>query len=164
MTIASAGVTFQMFNAAFLNEPVASQDGTGEYASHPLAITFARASLAWAFWFCDDWLEGKLRRKLTSICQGAGLRLSSEMPGMIAMPPFREPKRPLPRLDFHKVESTPAMEDFRAVGSVVSMCRSPGSPKSSMCPEAISLATWLTSMVNRLRHPPAYTGWRAGSL
>ena len=69
VSIASLGVTFQMFNAAFLNAPVDSPDEMEE------RLTIARRhflerNLPWAFWICEDWLDRGVRRKLSRTLPG----------------------------------------------------------------------------------------------
>ena len=83
VSIASLGAAFQMFNAAFLNRPV---DGVKDLECRlDLAQRHFRSrGLPWALWICEDWLDRSARRSLTQTCARFGLRLSSEMPGMMA--------------------------------------------------------------------------------
>ena len=71
----------------------------------------------WAFWFCEDLLDKGLRRRLSPICAAFGLRLASELPGMMAREVTTQ-KRPLPALEFRRVDSISPLSDFRSVGSV----------------------------------------------
>ena len=116
VTLASAGVSFQMFNAAFFSGPVSTQvhleQGLATARDH-----FALRGLPWAFWICEDWIEPSLRRRLSKTCANHGLRMSSEMPGMLAAD-LTHPRRALPELEFHRVEGMSAMMDFRTVGSM----------------------------------------------
>ena len=116
VTIASLGVSFQMFNAAFLNGPV---EGPGEMECRlELARSHFRSrSLPWAFWICEDWLDRSTRRGLAHACARFGLRLSSEMPGMVAER-LTSQKRQLPELEIRRVDSSGVLDDFRGVGSV----------------------------------------------
>ena len=121
VSIASLGATFQMFNAAFLNCPVAAR------ADLETRLTcardfFAARQLPWAFWICEDWLARPARRALTGTCEFFGLRAAAEMPGMAA-DSLREPKRwpssrSLTRLQIQRADASPAMSDFRAIGSI----------------------------------------------
>ena len=115
LTIASLGAKFQMFNAAFLSAPA----GQVEFEARVAAAReyFEARGLAWALWICEDWLERSLRRKASTICHRFGLRLSSEMPGMVAGK-VDEPKRQLPELDFRPLDAKGVLRDFRGVGSV----------------------------------------------
>ncbi len=56
VSVASSGVTFQMFNAAFLSAPVA---GDGELAQRILmpAMHFNTRKQEWAYWVCVDWMK-----------------------------------------------------------------------------------------------------------
>jgi ribosomal protein S18 acetylase RimI-like enzyme len=115
VSIASLGVAFQMFNAAFLSAPVETQ------AEMELRLQVARdhfetRGLAWSFWICEDWLTKPLRRRLSRMCQPYGLRLAAEMPGMIARR-IAAPARRLPDLEIRRVDSAQTLHDFRAIGS-----------------------------------------------
>jgi ribosomal protein S18 acetylase RimI-like enzyme len=116
VTIASLGVAFQMFNAAFLNGPV---QGLRELECRLdlAARHFRSRDLPWALWICEHWLDRSARRSLTHACAQFGLRLSSEMPGMVAER-LTPPKRPLPDLEIRRVDSAAVLDDFRGVGAV----------------------------------------------
>jgi ribosomal protein S18 acetylase RimI-like enzyme len=115
VSIASLGVTFQMFNAAFPSEPVetraALEDRLRASKNH-----FDSQALRWAFWICEDWLATDIRRKLSRTCETWGLRLSSDMPGM-SVESIQRPTRKLPALDIRRVQSAQALDDFRGLGS-----------------------------------------------
>jgi ribosomal protein S18 acetylase RimI-like enzyme len=115
ISIASLGVAFQMFNAAFLSEPVETlqelEARLGTARRH-----FASRGMPWAFWVCEDWLARGVRRKLSRSCSGAGLRLSSELPGMMA-DHLEAPARNLPEIEIRRVESSRTLDDFRTIGS-----------------------------------------------
>lgn len=116
VSIASLGVTFQMFNAAFLSEPVDTQQAL-EARLQTARNRFASQALRWSFWICEDWLPATaIRRKLSRTCETLGLRLSSELPGLAAER-IRPPARKLPAVDFRRVDSAPTLDDFRALGA-----------------------------------------------
>jgi ribosomal protein S18 acetylase RimI-like enzyme len=115
LSIASLGAKFQMFNAAFLNS--AADQSDFERRLDTARDHFRWRALPWALWICEDWLDGPLRRRLSQICQKHGLRLSSEMPGMVATE-MDKPKRALPSLDIRPVDSARVLADFRGIGSV----------------------------------------------
>jgi GNAT superfamily N-acetyltransferase len=117
ISIASLGASFQMFNTTFLSTPVPTQAAL-EARLNQARQHFRSRDLGWAFWICEDWLDWSIRRSLTQTCQRFGLRLSSELPGMIGMPPLPRPKRPLPPLEIRRVDSARILDDFRAIGSV----------------------------------------------
>lgn len=115
VSIASAGVTFQMFNAAFPSEPVGNRTELEERL-RAAKNYFDSQALRWAFWICEDWLATGVRRKLSATCETWGLRLSSDMPGMAAET-IRPATRKLPALEVRRVQSEQTLDDFRALGS-----------------------------------------------
>jgi ribosomal protein S18 acetylase RimI-like enzyme len=115
-SIASAGVTFQMFNAAFLATPVNTE---AELAQRILlaSMHFQDRGQEWAYWVCEDWIENRLRRRSRRIFERHGLRLSTELPGMIAdhlMPSVK----PLPSLEVRRVCNEAERDTFCEIGSV----------------------------------------------
>ncbi len=115
VSIASLGVAFQMFNAAFLSQQVETQSVLEERLQAAKAHFHSRG-LAWSFWICEDWLAPGIRRKLSRTCESQGLRLSAEMPGMSAER-IQSPVRKLPPIDMRLVQAGPTLDDFRAIGS-----------------------------------------------
>jgi ribosomal protein S18 acetylase RimI-like enzyme len=116
VSLASLGAAFQMFNAAFLSQPIESLTEL-ERRLETMRTHFEARGRPWSFWCCEDWLTPELRRRLSRTCECAGLRLSSELAGMEAE--RIEPPAPrLPALDIRRVESAQTLEDFRAIGSV----------------------------------------------
>ncbi|MES1262671.1 MAG: GNAT family N-acetyltransferase, partial [Acidobacteriota bacterium] len=116
VTIASAAVTFRMFNAAFLSGPVTSPDELEQRLALARSHFEARGQ-AWAFWFCEDWLEKGARRRLSALCAPHGLRMVSELPGMAAVE-LAKPGRSLPAPELRRVESISTLMDFRSVCSL----------------------------------------------
>lgn len=116
VSIASAGVTFQMFNAAFLSGPV---DTDAELTQRILLAEthFRTRGLEWAYWVCDDWLSGRVRKRSRRAFEAQGLRHSVDLPGMVAerMAP---PVRGLPELDVRRVEDGPVRDAFCAIGAL----------------------------------------------
>jgi GNAT superfamily N-acetyltransferase len=115
VSIASLGVAFQMFNAAFPSQPIDTQAEL-EQRLDTARDYFESQNLRWAFWICEDWLAAGLRRKLSRTCESFGLRLSSEMP-CLAAEAIRPPTRKLPAMDVRHVRSAETLQDFRALGS-----------------------------------------------
>jgi GNAT superfamily N-acetyltransferase len=116
VSIASVGVTFQMFNAAFLSESVEAYPAL-QARLQAAKNHFDSQALRWSFWICEDWLATTaVRRKLSRACETFGLRLSSELPGLAAkrIPP---PSRTLPDVEFRRVDSPETLDDFRALGA-----------------------------------------------
>ena len=116
VSIASAGVVFQMFNAAFLSAPVASEADLARRIMLP-SVHFDARGLEWAYWVCDDWLQGRARRRSRQIFERHGLRNSANLPGMVAeriLPPVK----PLPALEIRRVGDAATRDGFCAIGSV----------------------------------------------
>ncbi len=116
VSIASAGVTFQMFNAAFLAGPVES-DAELEQKIMLAALHFQTRGQEWAYWVCDDWLEPHVRSRSRKIFAKHGLHHSVDLPGMIAER-LLPPRRSLPKLDVRKVCDRATQEEFCSIGSV----------------------------------------------
>jgi GNAT superfamily N-acetyltransferase len=115
-SIASAGATFQMFNAAFLAEPVTTEPELVQRILLP-AMHFQTRGLEWAYWVCEDFLETRVRKRSRRVFEQHGLRLSTDLPGMVAdriLPPVR----PLPRMDVRRVRPGPTRDAFVEIGSV----------------------------------------------
>ncbi|HLK49932.1 MAG TPA: GNAT family N-acetyltransferase [Bryobacteraceae bacterium] len=116
VSIASAGVTFQMFNAAFLSSPVDS-DGELEQRILLAALHFQARNQEWAYWICEDWLEVKTRSRSHRLLAKHGLRHSVDLPGMVAER-LLPPRRALPKLEIRRVCDAATQEAFCVVGSV----------------------------------------------
>ncbi len=116
VSIASAGVTFQMFNAAFLSQPVASD---AELTQRILIANmhFDTRGLEWAYWVCEDWLPGRSRKRSRRTFESLGLRHSVDLPGMVAEH-VAQPIRPLPELEVRRVEPGPVRDAFCAIGAL----------------------------------------------
>lgn len=115
VSIASAGVTFQMFNAAFLSAPVVAE-GQMERRVAQAAVHFAARGQRWAFWICHGWLDGRTRRRLQSLLHKRNLYQAVELPGMLAedvLPPVRE----LPKMELRRVSGEAEKQAFCAIGS-----------------------------------------------
>ena len=116
LSIASLGVTFQMFNAAFLSTPVAGPD---ELRDRLIAARrfFTGTGQQWSFWICEDWLDRPARRNADRVLRSHGLRLASEVPGMIAGE--IEPLRRAPvHMEFRRVACARTLADFAGIGTV----------------------------------------------
>jgi ribosomal protein S18 acetylase RimI-like enzyme len=115
VSIASAGVAFQMFNAAFLSAPVASE-GQMDLRAAQAAVYFAARGQRWSYWICHGWLDGRTQRRLQSLLRKRNLYQAVELPGMLAedvLPPVRE----LPRMELRRVCDGPVKDAFCAIGS-----------------------------------------------
>jgi ribosomal protein S18 acetylase RimI-like enzyme len=116
VSIAAAGATFQMFNAAFLSARVGSE---AELTQRILlaSLHFDARGLEWAYWVCEGWLDGRTRRHSRRVFERQGLRHSVDMPGMAAEH-IEPPVKPLPALDVRRVADGPTRDAFCAIGAV----------------------------------------------
>jgi ribosomal protein S18 acetylase RimI-like enzyme len=116
VSIASAGVAFQMFNAAFLSAPVMNEAELAQRILLP-SIHFNTRGLEWAYWVCEDWLDAKARKRSRHIFDKNGLRHSVDLPGMVAeriLPPVNA----LPKMEIRRVGDAGTRDAFCAIGSV----------------------------------------------
>ncbi|HLI85411.1 MAG TPA: GNAT family N-acetyltransferase [Bryobacteraceae bacterium] len=116
VSIASANVTFQMFNAAFLSTPVLSEADL-EQRILLAATHFRQRARPWAYWVCEDWLEDRARKRAMRLFERHGLRHTVNLPGMLAerlLPPVKPPAP----LEIRRVENGPVREAFCAIGSL----------------------------------------------
>lgn len=116
VTIASLGVRFQMFNAAFLSGPVegpAALEARLEVACEH----FKQEGRAWSLWVCEDWLSWTAKRRLSKMCAARGLRPAAEMPGMVATE-LALPSRHMPRLEIRRLSTAAELNDFRMIGAL----------------------------------------------
>jgi ribosomal protein S18 acetylase RimI-like enzyme len=116
VSIAAAGVTFQMFNAAFLSAPVATEAELQQRILLSMSHFNVRG-LEWAYWVCEDWIDSRTRRKSRQIFERQGLRHSVDLPGMVAER-IAPPVKPLPALEIRRVGDTATREAFCTIGSV----------------------------------------------
>ena len=115
VSIASAGVTFQMFNAAFLSARVQSEADLAQWILLA-SLHFERRAQEWAYWVCEDWMDARTRKRSHKLFDQHGLRHSVDLPGMVTER-LRKPTRPLPRLEIRRVADAPTRDAFCAIGS-----------------------------------------------
>ncbi|MGP8248229.1 MAG: GNAT family N-acetyltransferase [Bryobacteraceae bacterium] len=116
VSLASAGTTFQMFNAAFLSAPVESDVELARRVVLP-SVHFDARGLSWAYWVCEDLLGWRAQRKCRQVFERQGLRHSVDLPGMIAERVL-PPQGPLPEIEVRRVSDPGGSEGFCSVGSV----------------------------------------------
>jgi ribosomal protein S18 acetylase RimI-like enzyme len=116
VSIASAGVAFQMFNAAFLSGRV-STEAQMERRLALASVHFAARGMRWAYWICEDWLEGRTRQRFRQIFRKHNLFQAAQLPGMYAEE-IRPSPRELPNLHVRRVDSEPTKGAFCAIGSI----------------------------------------------
>ncbi len=115
VSIASAGVTFQMFNTAFLSAAVSSEAELDRRVAQA-AVHFAARGQRWAYWICHGWLEGRTERRLAQVLRKRNLFQAVELPGMFAEE-VAPPARALPRMEVRRVSPGPVKDAFCAIGS-----------------------------------------------
>ena len=115
VTIASLGVRFQMFNAAFFSSPV---EGSGDLTNRVQAANehFSAEGRPWSLWVCEDWLSWTARRRLSRICGTFGLRIVAELPGMVASELSLRSRPKLP-LEIRRLTTQEDLAAFRKIGS-----------------------------------------------
>ncbi len=116
VSIASAGVTFQMFNAAFLSAPVSTEMEL-EQRILTSSLHFQARNQEWSYWVCDDWLTPKPRKRALKIFQRLGLRHAVNLPGMVA-DPMMPAAKPLPEIEIRRVADASTRHAFCGIGSV----------------------------------------------
>jgi ribosomal protein S18 acetylase RimI-like enzyme len=113
--VISLGVRFQMFNAAFLSSLVS--DGTDlERRILSARVRFGVRGISWSFWLCDGLLTPALNRRAGSLFERHGLRLATQMPGMLA-DQFPAPNRKLPHIEVAEVRNAATLASFCDIGS-----------------------------------------------
>lgn len=113
--VISLGVRFQMFNAAFLSKAVADETDL-ERRILSARVRFGVRGISWSFWLCDGMLTPDLNRRAGRLFEKHGLRLATQMPGMLAEQ-FPLPDRELPPIEVAEVHNTATLESFRDIGS-----------------------------------------------
>jgi len=116
VSIASAGVTFQMFNCAFLSQPVLND---AELTQRILLANthFNVRGQEWAYWVCEDWLSSRTRKHSRQFFEKVGMRHSVDLPGMVAER-VAPPAYPLPPIEVRRVCHGPVRDAFCAIGSL----------------------------------------------
>ena len=115
VSILSLGVRFQMFNAAFLIEPVEDERDLDQRIA-TASVQFSARGLSWSFWLCDGYLPPAVQKSARKCYSARGLRLASQMPGMTAlnmMPPTRD----LPVCELRPAVDGAGLDGFRVVGA-----------------------------------------------
>jgi GNAT superfamily N-acetyltransferase len=115
VSIASAGVTFQMFNAAFLSARVQSEADLSQRILLA-SLHFEQRAQEWAYWVCEDWMDARVRKRSRRLFDQHGLRHSVDLPGMVAER-LLAPTRLLPRLEIRRVTDAPTRDAFCWIGS-----------------------------------------------
>jgi ribosomal protein S18 acetylase RimI-like enzyme len=116
VSIASAGVAFQMFNAAFLSSAVPDETELTRRILQARQHFRARGQ-EWSYWACEGFMDRAARKRQKQVFLYHGMRHSVDLPGMVAeqiLPPARR----LPQLEIRRVHNGSVREDFCAIGSL----------------------------------------------
>jgi ribosomal protein S18 acetylase RimI-like enzyme len=116
VSIASAGTSFQMFNAAFLSSEVRSSEDL-ERRIATARVHFRARGLTWSFWVCEDLLPLKVRKRMEHLFEAAGLHLTVQLPGMVAER-LLPPRRALPEIEIRRVSDESTRHAFCDIGCV----------------------------------------------
>jgi ribosomal protein S18 acetylase RimI-like enzyme len=116
VTIASAGVYFQMFNAAFISAPVDAERELDRRIA-TAEVHFRARDLSWSYWVCEDWLDKKTRGRLNQAFNRHGLYRATVLPGMLAER-LVSPVRELPRLQILTVGDSATWTHFCQIGAL----------------------------------------------
>jgi ribosomal protein S18 acetylase RimI-like enzyme len=115
VSIASAGLQFHMFNAAFLAPPAATEIRELEDRLRT-ANTHFRESSRWALWACEDKLPTGLHGRGSEVFAKHGLEFAYRHPGMI-LEELPAPLEGVPRLEIQPVEDLPERMSFSHVNA-----------------------------------------------
>ena len=113
--VISLGVRFQMFNAAFLSKAV-SEETDLERRILAARVRFGVRGIPWSFWLCDGLLTPELNCWAPRLFEKHGLRLATQMPGMVSEQ-FPPPNRKLPPIEVAEVCDALTLNSFRDIGS-----------------------------------------------
>ena len=116
VSIASAGVTFQMFNSAFVSSPVLTEIEL-EQRIVTAAVHFQARRQAWSYWVCEDWMAPRPRRRASKTFDRMGLRHAVDLPGMVAEK-LNPPAEPLMPIEARRVCDANTRAAFCAIGSL----------------------------------------------
>jgi ribosomal protein S18 acetylase RimI-like enzyme len=111
--IASAGIQFHMFNAAFFSEPVTDLKGRIDEAGRRLGSQGRR----WAFWACEERMARGLSRSERDVFSRRGLGFAYRHPGMIAER-LQDPTRAPAVLDIRPVVDRQSRLSFSHINSI----------------------------------------------
>jgi len=115
--LVASGVPYSVFNIALLTSPVADIEGELERRIQLAGNWFRRQGLSWSFWICEDHLGRRAARSLHTIFDRQGLLCIAESPGMEAWP-LPPPRRPLPPMEWRRVQDAPTRQAFTHLVSV----------------------------------------------
>jgi ribosomal protein S18 acetylase RimI-like enzyme len=117
VSIASCGIDFHMFNAAFFSTPVTAAEGELERRIDLAAGRLGWQGGRWAFWACEDRLDKAIIGKAAKAFASRALFLTLRHPGM-ASESLKPPVRPLPEMEIRPVEDRQSRLALTHINSV----------------------------------------------
>jgi ribosomal protein S18 acetylase RimI-like enzyme len=115
--IASAGIQFHMFNAAFLSGPVSERLADVEGRIGEAERRLGGQGRRWAFWACEERMARGLSRGEREVFSRHGLGFAYRHPGMLAER-LREPARAPAVLDIRPVADRQTRLSFSHINSI----------------------------------------------
>ena len=116
VSIASAGVTFQMFNTAFLSGPVSNEADLKQRILQPI-MHFDSRGQEWAYWVCEDWIDPAGAQAVAPPVRAPWNAPRHGTSGMIA-DRILPPEKPLPQIEVRRVRGAATWDAFCQIGSV----------------------------------------------
>ncbi len=114
--ITNAAVATPVFNAALLAGPVGDDANELDRRMATAMVYFEAKGLDWSFWLCEDYLAGRLRRRLDDVARGRGLKRATGCPGMYAER-LAPPEWDVPGIECRRVGDAETRTDFCRVTS-----------------------------------------------
>jgi GNAT superfamily N-acetyltransferase len=116
VSIASSGIEFHMFNAAFFSTPLAGTDEELDRRVGLAADSLGAEGARWAFWACMDKLGVGFQNRASRVFRRWELFPAFRHPGMVCdgLLPAR---RPAAALEFRKVEDAGGRAEFARLNS-----------------------------------------------
>jgi GNAT superfamily N-acetyltransferase len=111
-----SGVNYGVFNIAMLTSAVKNPEALVARIA-TAATHFGQRRTRWSMWVCEELLADAARKRAAQCFLGERLRRLTEAPGMIA-DAIRPPARPLPQLEWRKVNDAAARADFAHLTSL----------------------------------------------
>ncbi len=116
VSIASSGIPFHMFNAAFFSSPVMEVEEDLGRRLRAAAEFLGGESRRWAFWACAAKMAGDFQRFTANAFRLIGLAPVFRHPAMYCGR-LAPPSRPLPAVEFRRVEDRAARVAFAQINS-----------------------------------------------
>jgi GNAT superfamily N-acetyltransferase len=114
--ITNAAVETPVFNAALLAGPVGDDIVELDRRMATAMVYFQAKGLGWSFWLCEDYVGGKLRKRLDKVAGERGLRRATSCSGMYAEA-LAQPTRKVPSIECRRVGDEETRIEFCRITS-----------------------------------------------